>query len=45
MYITKKDIPILRGPALDFVGCCGTALTCVGRRWLMWAFVDFIVAS
>ena len=40
MYITKKDIPILRGPAFAFVGCCGPALTCIGRRWLLWAFVQ-----
>src|SRR5271168_2636288 len=30
MYITKKDIHILRGPALAFVGCRGPALACVG---------------
>ena len=33
MYIRKTDIPILRGPALAFVGCCGPALACVGLRW------------
>ena len=45
MYIIKTDIPIIRGPALAFVGCSGPALTCVGRRWLLWAFVGFVVAS
>jgi hypothetical protein len=45
MYITKKDIPILCGPALAFVGCCGPALTCVGRRWLLRAFVGFVVVK
>src|SRR5271155_4846798 len=43
MYSTKKNIPILRGPPFAFVGCCGHVLTCVGRRWLLWAFVGFVV--
>src|SRR5271168_1354989 len=43
MYRTKKNIPFLRGPLFAFVGCCGHVLTCVGRRWLLWAFVGFVL--
>src|SRR5271168_654155 len=38
-------MPILCGPALAFVGHCGPLLTCVGRRWLLWAFVGFVVIN